>query len=271
MRAFRIRQFFLLALACMLAGCETPPPADGSSADAGFAAAGNPADAESFTLPGLGRAFVFASPNPVIYWNPQPDGERIQVQAALRQNFEAPDIILDEEASGTALELKLNMDESSVLFLRARRLLSFGRADDWTPVVKISYKPLILEMKSVGDYEMSVYEITNDLAAEIINRLFPGGELIAFADMIQGKDGTPYLGLGNLNYGFQFGLEMRHEDDADGFLLVREERGSHPLVGLSWYGAAFLCDSLSRMFGFQPAYARIAPGVMADSQADGFR
>jgi formylglycine-generating enzyme required for sulfatase activity len=169
------------------------------------------------------------------------------------------------------MKLNLNLDEASVYFLRARRPGFWGNGD-WTPVVRISYKPLVFEMKPAGDCEMAVYEMTNELLAEIINRLIPGGEVIASADMIQRKDGLPCLGLGTLNYGFQFGLEMETgEQDGEFTLVSKRNREKHPAVGFSWYGAAFICDSLSRMFGYSPAYERIAPGVTADTQSGGFR
>jgi formylglycine-generating enzyme required for sulfatase activity len=225
-----------------------------------------------FTLPGLGGAFVFAIPNPVIFWNPQPDGKRIQVQVSPSPDFADEALLLNLATADTAMQLDLDLDASSVLFLRARRVAFFGD-EDWTPVVRISYKPLAIAMRPVKDYEMAVYEMTNELLAEIVNRLIPGKELVISGGVVAGKDGTPYLGLEDLNYGFQFGLELR--DDAErpgGYSLVpKQGRENHPAVGLSWYGAAFICDSLSRMLGYRPAYSRIVPGLTADTQSEGFR
>ncbi|MDR1933887.1 MAG: formylglycine-generating enzyme family protein [Spirochaetales bacterium] len=276
---FRLLLCIFLAVLCLPAGCVIAPEADGggtevaagAEAGGGDEARNGAPETDVFTLPGLGRAFIFATPDPVIYWNEQPEGCKVQAQAALTESFEKPDIVFDAETQGAFIKLELNMDESSALFLRARRLPPFGGAEDWTPVVRISYKPLVIRMKSLGGYEMAVFEVTNELAAELINRLLPGGELIASADMIQGKDGTPYLGFGELNYGFQFGLDLRAGGPGEFVLEPRAERGEHPVVGFSWYGAAFICDSLSRMFGFKPAYTHIQSGAAADIQADGFR
>jgi formylglycine-generating enzyme required for sulfatase activity len=228
-------------------------------------------DEDPFTLRGFGSAFVFAVPDPVLFWNAR-ESREIQVQVSDSSGFADGAILLDMTSSSSSLRLNLNLDESSVLFLRARRLAFFG-GGEWTPVVRISYKPLEIAMKPVNDYEMAVYEMTNELLAEIINRLLPGQEILVSGGVIQGKDGMPYLGLENLNYGFQFGLELlRGEERPEAYALVpKRGREKHPAVGISWYGAAFICNALSLMFGYQPAYPYIGPGVTADRQSNGFR
>jgi formylglycine-generating enzyme required for sulfatase activity len=229
------------------------------------------ADDDVFALPGMGRAFVFAVPDPVIFWDSRNGERRVQVQVSDSSDFSDGRVLLDAETSEGSMRLGVSLGVSSVLFLRARQT-GFFVNDEWTPVVRISYSPLSIGMRRSGDCEMAVYELTNDLLAEIVNRLLPGGEAVVSGGVLMGKDGTPYLGLGELNYGFQFGLEMvRSEGFPGGYALASKRgRADHPAVGLSWYGAAFICDSLSRMFGYEPAYSRIAPGGTA-ARGGGFR
>ncbi|MDR1625194.1 MAG: formylglycine-generating enzyme family protein [Spirochaetia bacterium] len=275
-RVFAAVLFFLFPFIVfsLLAGCPSSPSEAGPEDGAAGLSAGGDAGAGgegSFVLPGLGSDFVFAVSNPSIFWEPQPGGGEIQVQVSRSAEFAEGTILLDARTAASGLRLGLGLEESSAFFLRARPVGFFG--GDWGPAVRISYKPLDIAMRQVKDCEMAVYEMTNGLLAEIVNRLLPGGEISVSGGMLRGKDGTPYLGLGELNYGFQFGLELLQEEDRPGVyaLAPKAGRGEHPAVGLSWYGAAFICDSLSRMFGYRPAYARIAPGVTADAEGGGFR
>jgi formylglycine-generating enzyme required for sulfatase activity len=278
LRIFR-RAFpaLLFAVFFPFGGCLSPvsPASVPEEEQAGISAGEMPApetddgEARPFTLPGMGRAFVIAVPNPVIFW--EPGGGKIQVQVSRSAEFTDGALLLDAETADSSMRLNLDLDESSVLFLRARPVKFLG--GEWTPVTRISCKPLDIAMRPVQGCEMAVYEVTNELLAEIINRLVPGGEIVLSGEILRGKDGTPYLGLGELNYGFQFGLELlRDKDHPEMYTLApRSGRADHPAVGLSWYGAAFICDCLSRMFGYRPAYARIASGVTADAQSGGFR
>jgi formylglycine-generating enzyme required for sulfatase activity len=270
-RAFPAALLLPFSVFFALGGCPSSPSAAGPGEGAELSTAGQAGEEGAFVLPGLGRDFVFAVPNPFIFWDPRPGGGEIQVQVSRSAEFGEAAILLDARASGPAKRLSLNMDASSVFFLRARPVEFFG--GDWSPAVRISYRPLDIAMLPVKDYEMAVYEMTNGLLAELINRLIPGGELSVSGGIIRGKDGAPYLGLGELNYGFQFGLELLQDQDIPGAYTLAPKAGreNHPAVGLSWYGAAFICNSLSRMFGYRPAYASVAPGVTADAESGGFR
>jgi formylglycine-generating enzyme required for sulfatase activity len=312
MKLPRFWLYLLLVFVCALAisGCGTlaeANPEAGAAAGGGQEKESLPAKAveeresEVFSLPGLGSHFVFALPDPVIRWNPQARSSRIQVQVSTSEDFAEGTILFDAETPDDFIELKLGLSEDALRFLRARRLSPAGTAEPWTPVVAISYKPLSLNMRTIVPpgqspgfvmgassgkpreqpehrvvldqaCEMAVHEMTNGLLAEILNRLLPGGEIEIGDGVIKGKDGFPYLGLGFLNYGFQFGLELRTGEDTSAPRVVpKEGRAGHPAVGLSWYGAAFVCDSLSRMFGHKPAYGILSPGLTADSGTAGFR
>jgi formylglycine-generating enzyme required for sulfatase activity len=254
-----------------LAGCRTLAPVDGVSEEMPGSEKSGVIQTGPFTLPGLGTVFVFAVPNPVIYWRPQPEGRKIEVEVSSSRGFEQENILFKTQTAGMSAELPLNLREGTFCFLRARRLRSFGTAEEWTPVVRISYKPLVLEMRGITNYEMAVYEMTNSLLAEIVNRLIPAGELVPEGDELKTREGVSVLGLGTLNYGYQFGLELARGDLNEYVLAPRQNREDHPAVGISWYGAAFICDSLSRMFGYRPAYTDIGPGLRADTETDGFR
>jgi formylglycine-generating enzyme required for sulfatase activity len=270
-RPRRFLHIFIPLFLLALAGCRTLSPGEELPEEPPTPGKSDVRETGPFTLPGLGTVFVFAAPNPVIYWRPQPEGRKIEIEVSSSQGFERESILFQAEADGTAMELPLNLREGVFCFLRARRLRFFGTAEDWTPVVRISYKPLVLEMRRINNYEMAVYEMTNSLLAEIANRLIPGGELVPEGEELKTREGISVLGLGALNYGYQFGLELARGDLNEYTLAPKQDRGDHPAVGISWYGAAFICDSLSRMFGYRPAYTDIRPGVNADTQSEGFR
>jgi len=65
-----------------------------------------------------------------------------------------------------------------------------------------------------------------------------------------GKPGpVPLCGFGDLDYGSQFGLEIR-----SGAIAVIPGRGIEPAVGVSWDGAALFANCLSLLNGLDPAY-----------------
>ena len=249
-----------------------------------------------FALSGLGTSFVFAVPSPILWWDEQPAGTKIRIQVSSDRTFREGSLVLDAVSVSSFQALDFGLEGETVYYLRGRRIPAGGEDEPWVPAVLITYRPLALAMRTVLEpgavasfrmgndrgmprerpsrtvnltrpYEMAVHEMTNGLLAEIMNRMLPGGEARILEGNVAARDGTPYLGLRSMNYGFQFGLEMSGS-------LVRARRGreDHPAVGISWYGAVFICDSLSRMFGLRPAYGDGGlSATRADRTADGYR
>ncbi len=104
------------------------------------------------------------------------------------------------------------------------------------------------------------YEMTNDMAAFLLNRGLEEQELATG----MGEFGQPELyslpnnqtviGFEDLFYGIQFGLAL--EDQGDDPPRVRPVRGyeNHPVTGITWFGALYLANRLSREHGRQPVY-----------------
>ena len=98
----------------------------------------------------------------------------------------------------------------------------------------------------VGNDLVSTYEVEHseglDLAASGTGPL----ELVDG----NGKPGkVPLCGFGDLDYGTQFGLEVR-----GGAIAAIPGRGVEPAVGVSWDGAALFANCLSLLNGLEPAY-----------------
>jgi formylglycine-generating enzyme len=94
------------------------------------------------------------------------------------------------------------------------------------------------------NYSISKFEITNEQFAVVFDWAMAGG-------LIRIKDGDLYdpvrdilfVGISSaMERGYQFGLWLR-----DGKLEPVAGREKHPVVGVTWYGAAAFCNFLGRM------------------------
>jgi formylglycine-generating enzyme required for sulfatase activity len=110
---------------------------------------------------------------------------------------------------------------------------------------------------------MGTFPVTNALLSEVTNRFLETGDAVLSEGDTTGKNGVPFIGVRSMNYGSQFGLEIK-----DGLLAPKPGRAGHPAVGITWHGAAALCNALSLLFGYEPVYDDEG-GVNFD--ADGFR
>jgi formylglycine-generating enzyme required for sulfatase activity len=79
-----------------------------------------------------------------------------------------------------------------------------------------------------------------------------------------GESGVPLLGLGELDYGQQFGLLLQ-----EGVISVRDGYEDHPAVGITWAGAVALTNLLSFVEGRVPAYD--VTGQLWNHASDGYR
>ena len=249
-----------------------------------------------FALDGLGKKFAFAVPKPAVFWKAGPEGAAVRLQLADKADFARGSILFEAETSGDFLIPDIALTGKASYFLRGRRILSGGMEEEWTAPVELSYRPLDVPMKTVTapgkaasfimgnrtgaarerpehrvtltrPYEMGVSEMTNSLLAEILNRMLDSGLAVIDRDgNVAGPDEVPYVGIGKLNYGVQFGLEERA-----GRIRPRRGRDNHPAVGVSRPGAEAVCNALSRMYGRRPVYREPFPSAGPDPEADGFR
>ena len=242
----------------------------------------------AFAVDGL----VFAAAAPVFRWLPLPEGWALRLQVAKDADFTEADLLFDKETAGAFLKPDKPFEAGVSYFVRARRKSGRGVWEDWTPAALVAYKPLEISMlpvaepgKSVGfvmgnnrglgrerpehrvnltrSFALAEFEVTNALFAEVANRFLETGELALKEDNLVDKDGRVLLGLKDLNYGRQIGLEAKN-----GKLQAREKRETHPAAGVTWHGALAFCNGLSVLFGLTPAYGG---DDACDFSADGFR
>ncbi len=242
----------------------------------------------SFALDGL----VFAVADPVLRWEPLPEGSSLRIQVSKDESFSEADMLIDAETGGSSYRLGKPLEAEKTFYARARRKAAGGSWEAWTPAARLSYRPLVVDLLPIigsgktatfvmgwnqgtargrpehrvvltRPYALGRFEVTNGLFAEVANRFLATGDLSMKDGNLAGPDGTSYLGLGDLNYGRQIGLEAK-----DGRLFPRERKEDHPVSGVTWQGAVAFCNGLSVLFGLDPVYdAKGKP----DFSAGGFR
>ena len=100
-------------------------------------------------------------------------------------------------------------------------------------------------------FAMMRYELTNTAVADLVAIELAAGRLVFDGDTLRlGAGGPLVLGLGELDFGEQYGLTVE-----DGAVRVRDGYAGHPAAGVSWFGAAVFANALSRQAGFPEAYA----------------
>lgn len=122
-------------------------------------------------------------------------------------------------------------------------------------------------------FAMARYELSNRIVAQIATTALGRGLLREEnGRILYSLDGRVVLGLQDLEFGSQFGLEGIR--DAAGILTairVRSGYESHPAVGVSWYGAVYMANELSLMEGREPVYVMAGDSVQAHPNRDGYR
>jgi len=106
-------------------------------------------------------------------------------------------------------------------------------------------------------FAMARFELSNQIVAELLTTALSRGFVTEAGGLIRNTtDGRVLVGLEELQFGVQFGLEAIR-DEAGELAAVRPRQGyeSHPAVGVSWYGAAYLANALSLLEGREPVYA----------------
>ena len=161
--------------------------------------------------------------------------------------------------------------ESVEVLLGSDRALSGGAApaDDESPQAAI---------RLPHHFEMARYEATADLAAAVVDRMIRDGRArVEVSESATGGDATvvvdtahdlPVVGLGELDFGRQFTLELSSERR----IVPAQGYRSHPVVGVTWYGAILLANELSLLAGLEAVYTVLPTGeVVADTDNNGYR
>jgi formylglycine-generating enzyme required for sulfatase activity len=268
---------------------EVPPP------DTGFSAVKEDPKPvpEPFAFTGIGRAFIFSIPSPVLRWKKIPENKKIRVQLASDDKFSASSLLVDETVEYSFFALPAALTPETVYYLRGAR--EEGSESSWTRVLLIGYRPFKLppdfvlpiskgsapvsftmgyskglaretpehKVTLTREFFLGKTEVTNREFSEVMNRLLETEAAELRPEGVFGVYGLPYLGLGNLNYGFQFGLVSEK-----GRLKPAAGRENHPASGVSWYGALVFCNTLSLMEGREPVYDEVGTPTFA---ADGYR
>jgi formylglycine-generating enzyme required for sulfatase activity len=113
-------------------------------------------------------------------------------------------------------------------------------------------------------YYIDAYEVTNGEYVEALNWALAQGDQIYFYDgFVYGNTTTlPYC------YTLEYYFDSSISWTGNAF-TVKSGREDHPMVGVSWYGAAAYCNWRSVRAGRTPAYDE--NGWRCDFSADGFR
>jgi formylglycine-generating enzyme required for sulfatase activity len=93
------------------------------------------------------------------------------------------------------------------------------------------------------------YEVTNRQFCDVMEWAARGGLVVMGASAIESPQGVVLLKVAGLDWGQQFGVELRENR-----LRPVAGREEHPVVGVTWYGAAAFCNFLSAMEGLQPVF-----------------
>jgi formylglycine-generating enzyme required for sulfatase activity len=117
---------------------------------------------------------------------------------------------------------------------------SISGEDDEQPVHQVTFS---------RDTLIGQTEVSNGLYCRVMNwALDRGYAALAGGDLKGAQDGKTWLAIGGLKEQ-QFGVRVR-----DGRLEPAAGRESHPVVGVSWFGAAAFCDMLSQSEGLDRMY-----------------
>jgi formylglycine-generating enzyme required for sulfatase activity len=242
---------------------------------------------------GIPEGILFAEKSPVFRFGPVPADGVVEVQVSTDREFPEGTLIYKGESETGVLKIDIPLETGKTYFLRGRVAGPAAGPEAFSEPVRFGYSPLdhpaMLPVVKPGTtaeftmgnnrglarerperkvtitrpYDLGVFPVTNAMLAEVVNRFIAIGEAAVIEGDIRDKNGVPLIGIRTMNYGSQFGLEIKEDR-----IVPKPGRASHPAVGLTWHGAAALCNALSVLFGYEQVYD---PQGGADLEADGFR
>ena len=173
--------------------------------------------------------------------------------------------------------------------VRIRRVRSMPR---FVPIVE-SGAPVSFRMGSDGGdpdelpavtvtltrgYLLAVEELTVELVVALINHGLDTGVLqLTETEVRHRRWDRSLLGFGDLDLGVQFGMQRSTaaENGASSGPSIQPVAGyaRHPAVGISWYGAVWIANEVSRREAREPVYRFVddTGTLVADLDADGYR
>ena len=207
---------------------------------------------------------------PTLRWSHQVGVPRYELSLGRAQGEESE---ATEEVEGTLFRLpeELLIDGETYSW-RVRPLLADGPGE-WSEAYRFQYEPIEFpfsqivppgesvtfmqggeegsadeapaqEVTLTRPFEMAVYEMSNRLAAALFSSALAHGRVTMEEGVVFHED-RPLLSLDTLEYGEQFGLALGD----DGLIESVVGRATHPVVGVSWYGAVALARELSFLEG----------------------
>ena len=101
-------------------------------------------------------------------------------------------------------------------------------------------------------------ELSNEQAATLLTSGLRDGSLLIgtdeFGHSVLKHSDIIVLGLDSLYYGIQLGLELITDKDDGVYLSPAVGYASHPVTGVTWFGALYLANLLSLQLGLEPVY-----------------
>ncbi|MBP7494113.1 MAG: formylglycine-generating enzyme family protein [Spirochaetales bacterium] len=225
---------------------------------------------------GITDGFVFSVSRPTVRWEVFPEESTVRIEVSAGENFSLDKVLFQETSSKGFVQLS-ELEEGKEYFLRIG-IVSSSDEDRPEVVFKIFYRPFSIPILPVLEpgrsaifpmgyegglarekpvhpvtltvpFALGTFEVTNKEFAEVMNRLLVAGLAAWEGENLVGKEGAVYASAGELNLGFQFGFDIK-----EGLLHPRTGRETHPVVGVSWFGALAFCYYLSIMEGIEPAF-----------------
>lgn len=127
-------------------------------------------------------------------------------------------------------------------------------------------------------YLLAVEELSVELVVALVNHGLDTGVLqLTETEVRHRRWDRSLLGIGDLNLGVQFGMQRSPaaESGTSSGPSIRPVAGyaEHPAVGISWYGAIWIANEVSRREAREPVYrfADDTRTLVANLDADGYR
>jgi hypothetical protein len=170
----------------------------------------------------------------------------------------------------------IQRNNEPVFALPGQSSLVFTALRGTRPLLEVSYTltlgpnlPRTLPVNSPGFVgQVMEFPLTNQEFLPLIQYLMELGHVeihqlasLQGSNLVDAQSGIRLLGVGSLDFGNQFGLELQ-----GGALSIRPDRGNHPMIGLSWIGAGRIAWVMAILSGMDQ---RVLPprvtGLIDDS------